>query len=152
MIKTQGFLHLTISVTDVARATAFYQDVLGCELVRMNSKNTMAFMKTGEDFFVLTSMPNHVKPNLAGPLDLETTLFHHAMIVEPDEWDRALEYLKAEGIEVLHLHRRRPHHLPGPPPRLYPGPRRQQHRNRHHLQPRAGPVGRPGRRPGLAGM
>jgi len=99
MIKTQGFLHLTISVTDVARATAFYQDVLGCELVRMNSKNTMAFMKTGEDFFVLTSMPNHVKPNLAGPLDLETTLFHHAMIVEPDEWDRALEYLKAEGIE-----------------------------------------------------
>ncbi len=98
MIKTQGFLHLTISVTDMDRASAFYQDVLGCELVRMNSKNTMAFMKTGEDFFVLTSMPNHVKPNLAGPLDLETTLFHHAMIVEPDEWDRALEYLKAEGI------------------------------------------------------
>jgi catechol 2,3-dioxygenase-like lactoylglutathione lyase family enzyme len=99
MIKTKGFLHLTISVTDVERAAAFYQDVLGCELVRMNTKKTMAFMKTGEDFFVLTHMPNHVKPNLPGPLDLVTTLFHHAMIVEPDEWDRALEYFEAEGIE-----------------------------------------------------
>ncbi len=32
MIKTQGFLHLTISVTDLDRATAFYQNVLGCKL------------------------------------------------------------------------------------------------------------------------
>ncbi|MCZ6741913.1 MAG: VOC family protein [Alphaproteobacteria bacterium] len=99
MIKTQGFLHVTISVTDVERATAFYQNLLGCELVRQNTKKTMSFMKTGEDFFVLTKMPNHVKPNLPGPLDLETTLFHHAMIVEPDEWDRAIEYFEAEGIE-----------------------------------------------------
>ena len=99
MIKTKGFLHLTISVTDLDRATAFYQDVLGCELVRQNAKHTMSFMKTGEDFFVLTSMDNHVKPNDPGPLDLHTTLFHHAMIVEPEEWDRAMAYLKAEGIE-----------------------------------------------------
>jgi catechol 2,3-dioxygenase-like lactoylglutathione lyase family enzyme len=101
MVKTQGFLHLTISVTDVDRATAFYQDVLGCELVRKNSKNTMSFMKTGEDFFVLTSMSNHVKPNLPGPLDLETTLFHHAMIVAPDEWARAIKFFEAEGIEYF---------------------------------------------------
>ncbi|MDX1483726.1 MAG: VOC family protein [Alphaproteobacteria bacterium] len=101
MIKTQGFLHLTISVTDLDRATTFYQDVLGCELVRQNGKKTMSFMKTGDDFFVLTSLPHHVKPNAPGPLDLETTLFHHAMIVEPAEWDRALDYFEAEGIEYF---------------------------------------------------
>jgi catechol 2,3-dioxygenase-like lactoylglutathione lyase family enzyme len=99
MIKTKGFLHLTISVTDLDRATAFYQNVLGCELVRQNGTHTMSFMKTGEDFFVLTKMENHVKPNPPGPLDLHTTHFHHAMIVEPDEWDRAVKYLEAEGIE-----------------------------------------------------
>ena len=99
MIKTQGFLHLTISVSDLDRATAFYRDVLGCELVRQNSKHTMSFMKTGEDFFVLTHMDSHVKPNAPGPLDIHTTLFHHAMIVEPDEWERAIECFKAEGIE-----------------------------------------------------
>ena len=99
MINTKGFLHLTISVTDLDRATAFYRDVLGCKLVRQNGKHTMSFMQTGDDYFVLTSMENHVKPNLPGPLDLHTTLFHHAMIVEPDEWDRAIEYFEAEGIE-----------------------------------------------------
>ena len=26
-------------------------------------------------------------------------MHHVSMIVEPDEWDRALEYFKAEGIE-----------------------------------------------------
>ena len=99
MIKTQGFLHLTISVTDLDRATAFYQNVLGCKLVRQNAKHTMSFMQTGDDFFVLTKMPNHVKPNPPGPLDILTTHFHHAMIVEPEEWDRAMEYFEAEGIE-----------------------------------------------------
>ena len=99
MIKTKGFLHLTISVTDLDRATEFYQKVLGCELVRKNGANTMSFMKTGDDFFVLMKMDNHVKPNPPGPLDILTTHFHHAMIVEPDEWDRAIAYFEAEGIE-----------------------------------------------------
>ena len=101
MIKTQGFLHITISVTDLDRATAFYRDLLGCELVRQNSKKTMSFMKTGEDHFVLTKLDHHVKLNAPGPLDLHTTLFHHAMIVEPEEFDRAIAHFDANTIEYF---------------------------------------------------
>jgi catechol 2,3-dioxygenase-like lactoylglutathione lyase family enzyme len=97
MIRTKGFLHITIGVTDLARATEFYTTVLGCELVRQNK--IMSFMKTGDDFFVLTKTGSHVMPNPGGPLDLHNTLFHHAMLVEPGAFDAAVRELDARGIE-----------------------------------------------------
>ena len=44
MIQTRGLLHITISVTDLDRATAFYRDMLGCGLIRQNRSKTMSFM------------------------------------------------------------------------------------------------------------
>jgi catechol 2,3-dioxygenase-like lactoylglutathione lyase family enzyme len=99
MIRTEGFLHITISVTDLDRATAFYRDLLGCELVRSNP--IMSFMKTGDDFFVLTSLEHHVPPNPPGKLDMHNTLFHHAFLVTSDEFDRAIVHFEANGIEYL---------------------------------------------------
>jgi catechol 2,3-dioxygenase-like lactoylglutathione lyase family enzyme len=98
MVRTHGFLHITISVKDLARATAFYRDVLGCEIVHTNP--IMTFMKTGADHFVLTQLDNHVRPNPPGPIGLGTTLFHHAMLVEPDEFDGIVAELHARGIET----------------------------------------------------
>jgi catechol 2,3-dioxygenase-like lactoylglutathione lyase family enzyme len=98
-IKTHGFLHITISVTDLDRATDFYQNMLGCELVRKS--RIMSFMKTGDDFFVLTTMPNHTKPNSDGPLDIHTTLFHHAMIVDREELNEVVSKFEAERIEYF---------------------------------------------------
>lgn len=34
MIEPKGILHFTIGVTDLDRATAFYQDIVGATLVR----------------------------------------------------------------------------------------------------------------------
>jgi catechol 2,3-dioxygenase-like lactoylglutathione lyase family enzyme len=96
LIRTKGFLHITIGVTDLDRATAFYQNVLGCELVRRNP--IMSFMKTGEDFFVLTNTGMHVPPNPDGPVGIDNTLFHHAMLVERDQFDKAAEWLTERGI------------------------------------------------------
>ncbi len=99
-IKTKGLLHITISVTDLDRATEFYRDFLGCTFLRQNSSKTMTFMQTGDDYFVLTHMDNHVKPNPPGRLDIKTTHFHHAFIVEPDQYDRALELIEERGMDV----------------------------------------------------
>jgi catechol 2,3-dioxygenase-like lactoylglutathione lyase family enzyme len=98
LVRTHGFLHITISVKDLARATAFYRDILGCEIVHTNP--IMTFMKTGSDHFVLTQLDNHVPPNPPGPIGLDTTLFHHAMLVEPAEFDAAVAELEARGIET----------------------------------------------------
>jgi catechol 2,3-dioxygenase-like lactoylglutathione lyase family enzyme len=101
MIQTQGFLHITIGVTDLDRATAFYRDMLGCELIRQNGKKTMSFMKTGDDLFVLTHTGVHQRPNQKGPVNIDTTLFHHAFLVTPAELDSALDHFKANGIEYF---------------------------------------------------
>jgi len=101
MIKTQGFLHITIGVTDLDRATEFYRDFLGCELVRQNKSKTMSFMKTGDQYFVLTHTGVHTPPNPGGPLNIDNTLFHHSFLVSSEDYDRALEYFKANDIEYF---------------------------------------------------
>lgn len=101
MLKTRGFLHITIGVTDLERATAFYRDFLGCELIRRNRSKTMSFMKTGENLFVLTHTGVHRPPNPPGPLDIDNTLFHHAFLVTPEELDRAIAHFEANGIEYF---------------------------------------------------
>lgn len=101
MIQTQGFLHITIGVTDLDRATAFYRDFLGCELLRQNRKKTMSFMKTGDSLFVLTHTGVHQRPNQEGPVNIDTTLFHHAFLVTDEEFDRAVAHFEKAGIEYL---------------------------------------------------
>jgi catechol 2,3-dioxygenase-like lactoylglutathione lyase family enzyme len=98
MIQTHGFLHITIGVTDLDRATAFYRDLLGCELLRMNRTRTMSFMKTGERFFVLTVTGQHVPPNPAGPPTPATTRFHHAFTVSPETLAEARTLFEAHRI------------------------------------------------------
>lgn len=98
-MKTYGFLHLTISVKDLARATAFYRDVLNCEIVSSNP--IMTFMKSGEDFFVLTQLDHHVSPNSPGAPDEHSTLFHHAMLIEPSAFESVREHLAAHGVATF---------------------------------------------------
>jgi catechol 2,3-dioxygenase-like lactoylglutathione lyase family enzyme len=99
MLRTNGFLHITIGVTDLNRATTFYQDVLGCELVHKNP--IMSFMKTGDDFFVLTVTGRHVPPNPDGDLAIDNTLFHHAMIIAGSDFEDVVAELKARDIATL---------------------------------------------------
>jgi catechol-2,3-dioxygenase len=93
-IQTTGILHFSISVRDHIKAAEYYSELLGCKLDRASEH--FAFMRCGKDNFVLSKMPNHVNPNPAGG-----TKFHHAFIVEPSEFDRAIEVIKARGIEIL---------------------------------------------------
>lgn len=96
MVKTRGFLHITISVADLGRSTIFYRDVLGCEIIHQNP--IMTFMKTGEDQFVLTQLEHYVSPNSPGPPDQETTLFHHAFLVDDEDYERAVTTLSRDRV------------------------------------------------------
>lgn len=96
MTKAQGILHFTIGVTDLEKASAFYQDVLGCKLIRVNNKGTMAFMAAGDDYFVLTHTGRHVPPNDPGD-----TVFHHAFIMKPEDFDAAVAKVEAKGLETM---------------------------------------------------
>jgi catechol 2,3-dioxygenase len=98
--RTKGFLHITIAVTDLERSTAFYRDVVGCEIVNRYPLEDpfMIFMKTGEDHFVLTKIEGSVSPNPPGDADRDTTIFHHAFLVDDADFDRAIADFQAAGI------------------------------------------------------
>jgi catechol 2,3-dioxygenase-like lactoylglutathione lyase family enzyme len=93
-VQSKGILHFTISVRDHEKAARFYADLLGCEIERVSDH--FAFMRTGNDHFVLAKMAGHVNPNPP-----KGTHFHHAFIVSPEEFDRASDVIAARGIEEL---------------------------------------------------
>lgn len=93
-VRPSGILHFTIGVTDLERSRAFYQNVLGCHFWRQNA--TTVFMTCGKDYFVLSKSPRFTPPN-----DGDDTLFHHAFIVRPDEFESAVAHLETLGIEIL---------------------------------------------------
>src|SRR5579862_2351911 len=93
-IRTTGILHFTIGVRDHVAAAKFYSEVLGCKLMRTSTR--YAFMQCGNSYFVLAKMPNHVNPNAPGDDG-----HHHAFMVEPEEFDRALAIMKARGVEMI---------------------------------------------------
>ncbi len=93
MIKTKGMVHFTIPVTDPQRAKAFYCDLLGFDFIRETPR--MVFCRSENDYFVLTLSQMPINPNVEGAVSI-----HHAFYVEPDEFDRAVEYLKENGVTI----------------------------------------------------
>jgi catechol 2,3-dioxygenase-like lactoylglutathione lyase family enzyme len=93
-VKTTGILHFTIGVRDHIAAAKFYSEVLGC--THMRSTERYAFMECGGSYFVLAKSTHHVNPNNPG----EDT-HHHAFMVAPEEFNRALAIMKARGIELV---------------------------------------------------
>ena len=100
MITTKGVVHFTIPVSDLARSEKFYTELLGFKLVRKNAH--MVFLQSGEDYFVLTYSENPIDPNRDDKHDI-----HTAFLVDPEEYDRSLEFLAQNGVKVfLEQHRK----------------------------------------------
>ena len=95
MIRTKGILHFTLPVTDIERSKQFYMDLLGCTLLTQSPR--MAFMQSGEDYFILAKSLTPIDPNAPGDVRI-----HHAFLVDGEEYDAARETMKANGFEVLH--------------------------------------------------
>ena len=93
-VKPTGILHFTISVSDIEVARKFYEGVLGCTYWRQNESTV--FMHVGEQFFVLSNIGYHRRPNDPGH-----TLIHNAFIVDGGDFDAAMADLESKGVEVI---------------------------------------------------
>ena len=94
LVQAKGILHFTISCRDRHKSAALYRDLLGCEILRISDK--FAFMKCGEQHFVLWDTPDHVPPQPP-----EGTHFHHAFVVDPADFDRARSEIEKRGLKIL---------------------------------------------------
>jgi len=89
-----GILHFTISVGDLDEAIAFYTTVVGATLWRRITYS--AFMCVGDNFFVLSNIGYHRRPNNIGHC-----LIHNAFIVQGEAFDRAVSYVESKDIEIV---------------------------------------------------
>jgi catechol 2,3-dioxygenase-like lactoylglutathione lyase family enzyme len=94
MIKTKKLVHFTIPVTDLDRSEKFYMDLLGFQKVGRNAH--MVFMRTGDDFFVLTHSKTPIDPNPG-----DDSAIHTAFLVDPDHYEDAVGFLKSKGVKVV---------------------------------------------------
>ncbi len=89
-----GILHFTISVDDLDQAIEFYTKVIGASLWRRISYS--AFMAVGDNFFVLSNIGYHRRPNNIGHC-----LIHNAFIVQGEAFDRAVAHIETNDIEIV---------------------------------------------------
>jgi catechol 2,3-dioxygenase-like lactoylglutathione lyase family enzyme len=60
-----------------------------------HDQNQGVFCRSENDYFVLTISQTPINPNAEGAVSI-----HHAFYVEPDEFDRAVQYLKDNGVTI----------------------------------------------------
>jgi metallothiol transferase len=96
MLKTQGMLHFSLPVTDLARSRKFYEGVLGIKVIGQSPR--MVFLQTGDDFLILAKEKDGVKYD-----STKGTPVHHAFKVRPEDFQSSIDDLRKNGVEVFNI-------------------------------------------------
>ena len=96
MIETKGIVHFTIPVSDHEKSEIFYREVLGLETVQVVPPVGMVFMRSGDDFVILTRSKTPIEPNPG-----KEFFVHHAFRVEVDQYESAKQHLADHDVEII---------------------------------------------------
>jgi len=96
MIETKGVVHFTIPVSDHEKSEVFYREVLGLETVQVVPPIGMVFMRSGDDFVILTRSKTPVDPNPGNEF-----FVHHAFRVDVDKYEASKQHLVDHGVEII---------------------------------------------------
>ena len=96
MIETKGIVHFTLSVSDPVKSEHFYRHVLGLETVQVIAPIGMVFMRSGQDFVILTKSKTPVNPNPG-----DEFFVHHAFRVDVDRYEAAKHHLTDQGVDII---------------------------------------------------
>ncbi len=91
-----GIAHFSIPVTDVRRSRDFYVDVVGCKHLFSTPKGHMSFIDAGGVCLILVKQSGPVNPVLQNSEGV-----HHSFTIAPNQFAKAIERLKAHGVEVI---------------------------------------------------
>lgn len=97
LVKSLGLVHFSIPANDVEESLTFYTDVLGMQF-RGNVGQTGRCVVCGDVNIILVGRgePRPVEE----PLLHNGSLCHQAFSVSGEDFDRAVQSLKAQGIKV----------------------------------------------------
>ncbi len=94
-MKITGLAHFTIPVTDLKRAQAFYEDVLGMEVVQPErGNNGMVFLDAGGDCVILATVDKPIST-------AREQNIHHAFKVSHEDYIRARADLLEKNVAIV---------------------------------------------------
>ena len=95
MVAIQSVVHFSIPVSDVARSTRFYAEVVGCRHLATVAGGTMAFLDAAGTCLILVKREppiNRTAEDHGG--------VHHSFAIAHGEYAAALDHLRAHDIEI----------------------------------------------------
>ncbi len=96
MVALRGMAHFSIPVSDLAKSTKFYCDIVGCMHMMTTPDKRMAFLDAGGDCIILVKH----QPPIHRELDDHGGV-HHSFMVDKKDYRAALDNLRANGVEVF---------------------------------------------------
>jgi catechol 2,3-dioxygenase-like lactoylglutathione lyase family enzyme len=97
MVAIKGVSHFTIAVSDLERSVRFYRDVVGLQFVASYDPPGIAFLDAGGDGILLVRQEAPIHRHISAEV-----LAHHAFRIDANNYARALDHLRANGVEVLY--------------------------------------------------
>ena len=96
MIQTTGIYHIGIPVDDLDRAERFYTEILGMKVEAWAQEEgaVLSRLKCGSADVVLFKRPRPLARNTLK----EDGITHQAFEVAPETFDKAVDFLKSQGL------------------------------------------------------
>jgi glyoxylase I family protein len=95
MVAIKAVAHFSIPVSDVAKSTRFYTEIVGCRHLATVAAGQMAFLDAAGVCVILVGRepPINPKPDNHGGV-------HHSFAVAHEDYRAALDQLRANGVAI----------------------------------------------------
>ncbi len=99
-INIRAIDHVVLRVRDVAGVTAFYRDLLGCRLEKVQEEIGLIQLRAGDSLIDLVDVAGPIgREGGAPPGDEARNLDHVCLRLQPFDRDAIASYLRAKGLE-----------------------------------------------------
>ena len=95
MVALRSVVHFSIPVSDVARSTRFYTEIVGCRHLATVAGGTMAFLDAAGTCLILVERESPINRSAEDHGGV-----HHSFAVAHEEYAAALDHLRAHGVEI----------------------------------------------------
>jgi len=95
MVSIKAVAHFSIPVSDIAKSTQFYTEIVGCRHLSTVPSGQMAFLDAAGTCLILVERNPPINPvaeNHGG--------VHHAFTIAHEDYEKALDHLRAHGVEI----------------------------------------------------
>jgi catechol 2,3-dioxygenase-like lactoylglutathione lyase family enzyme len=95
MVAIDRVAHFSIPVSDVARSTRFYTEIVGCRHLATVAAGKMAFLDAAGTCLILVERPAPINP-----VPEHHGGVHHSFAIAPGRYRAALDHLREHGVEI----------------------------------------------------